>query len=222
MICSSPLITESAYANCRVLSSLRKTNAPGQYTSPHVPAVASHTGTTRPSCVASELNSTADVAELSVPTVTLRQSLQRIDAAEAEAGLRYSIAGRIGGGLEIVSQWAGFDWRTNIALVGGFAAKEVVVSTLGTAYSLGEVDPEETGSLSATLARDPGWSPLMAIGLIVFTMFYSPCFVSVICIARESGSWKWGAFAMAFNTVLAFGLAVFIFQIGSALGIMVN
>jgi ferrous iron transport protein B len=106
--------------------------------------------------------------------------------------------------------------------VGGFAAKEVVVSTLGTAYSLGEVAPEQAGSLSATLARDPGWSPLLAIGLIVFTMFYSPCFVSVICIVRESGSWKWGVFAMAFNTVLAFILAVLIFQVGSVLGIMVN
>jgi ferrous iron transport protein B len=124
--------------------------------------------------------------------------------------------------LEGVSRWAGFDWRTNIALVGGFAAKEVVVSTLGTAYSLGEVDPEGTGSLSETLARDPNWSPLVAVGLIVFTMFYSPCFVAVICISRESGSWKWGVFAMAFNTVLAFVLAVLIFQIGSAFGILVK
>jgi ferrous iron transport protein B len=63
---------------------------------------------------------------------------------------------------------------------------------------------------------------LIAIGLIVFTMFYSPCFVSVVCISRESGSWKWGAFAMAFNTVLAFGLAVLIFQVGSALGFLVK
>ncbi|MBW2515458.1 MAG: ferrous iron transport protein B [Deltaproteobacteria bacterium] len=175
-----------------------------------------------PPAIASELKSAGDKTELSVPAYHLRQSLRRINAAEAEAGLRYSIAGRIGGALETVSQWAGFDWRTNIALVGGFAAKEVVVSTLGTAYSLGEVDPEQAGSLSATLARDPGWSPLLAIGLIVFTMFYSPCFVSVICITRESGSWKWGAFAMAFNTLLAFILAVIIFQVGSALEIMVN
>ena len=98
----------------------------------------------------------------------------------------------------------------------------MVVSTLGTAYSLGGVDPEESGSLSQTLAGDPSWSPLIAIGLIVFTMFYSPCFVSVVCISRESGSWKWGAFAMLFNTALAFILAVAIFQIGTALGIMVN
>ena len=175
-----------------------------------------------PFAIAAELEAEQVGAELSGPASSLKEKLQRIDAAEAEAGLRNSIAGRIGGALETVSKWAGFDWRTNIALVGGFAAKEVVVSTLGTAYSLGEVNPEETGSLSETLARDPGWSPLLAVGLIVFTMFYSPCFVSVICISRESGSWKWGVFAMAFNTVLAFVLAVLIFQIGSAFGLLVN
>jgi ferrous iron transport protein B len=176
-----------------------------------------------PQAVVQQLQA-ADHAEvqLSSEAGKLRANLQQIDAAEAEAGLRYSIAGRIGGALEGVSKWAGFDWKTNIALVGGFAAKEVVVSTLGTAYSLGAVDPEESGSLSETLARDPGWSPLLAVGLIVFTMFYSPCFVSVICISRESGSWKWGAFAMVFNTVLAFVLAVLIFQIGSAFGILVK
>jgi ferrous iron transport protein B len=84
---------------------------------------------------------------------------------------------------------------------------------------LGEVDPQESGLLSAALAKDPAWSPLVALSLIVFTMFYSPCFVSVVCISREYGSWKWGAFAIAFNTLLAFVLAVSIYQVGSALGV---
>ena len=141
--------------------------------------------------------------------------LDAIAYQEAELALRYSVSGRIGTALESVSRLAGLDWRTNIALVGGFAAKEVVVSTLGTAYSLGEVDPEETMVLSEALAKDSGWSPLAALGLIVFTMFYSPCFVSVVCISREAGSWKWGAFAIVFNTLLAFGLAVLIYQVGS-------
>jgi len=175
-----------------------------------------------PAAVARELAGANAGVALSDAARNLKEKLKQIDAAEAQAGLRHSIAGRIGRALEGVSHWAGFDWRTNIALIGGFAAKEVVVSTLGTAYSLGDVDPEEIGSLSQTLAKDPNWSPLMAVGLIVFTIFYSPCFVSVICISRESGSWKWGAFAMAFNTLLAFGLAVVIFQFGSAFGLLVK
>jgi ferrous iron transport protein B len=134
---------------------------------------------------------------------------------EAEAALRHSLAGRIGTAMESVTQFAGFDWRTNIALVGGFAAKEVAVSTLGTAYSLGEVDPEENESLAERLANSPHWTPAVALSLIIFTIFYAPCFVAVVCIAREAGSWKWGAFSMGFNTVLAFVLAVCVFQVGS-------
>ncbi len=147
----------------------------------------------------------------------LKEQLMALDAGEAGERLRFSFAGRIGTAMEGVTRLAGFEWRTNIALIGGFVAKEVIISTLGTAYSLGEVDSEPRGSLAATLARDPGWNPAVGLSLIVFTMFYAPCFVTVVCIAREAGSWKWGAFAVTFNTLLAFGLASLTFQIGSAL-----
>jgi len=170
--------------------------------------------------VVDELESAGPTSELFDRANALKKQLTAVDQKEAEAALKYSVAGRMGTALESVSQFAGFDWRTNVALVGGFAAKEVVVSTLGTAYSLGEVDPQETGSLSETLASAPGWSPLVALSLIIFTIFYAPCFVTVVCIVRESGSWKWGAFSMAFNTALAFGLSVIVYQVGSALGIM--
>ena len=52
---------------------------------------------------------------------------------------------------------------------------------------------------------------------MVFIMFYAPCFVTVVCIAKEAGSWKWAAFSMTFNTFLAFLLAVGIYQIGMLL-----
>jgi ferrous iron transport protein B len=155
---------------------------------------------------------------LSEEAEKLKNSLAQITREESEAGLRYSIAGRIGTAMESITRYAGFNWRTNISLVGGFAAKEVVVSTLGTAYSLGEIDPEDTDSLSETLAKEKDWSPLVALSLIVFTIFYAPCFVAVVCIAREAGSWKWGAFSVLFNTALAFGLSVAVFQVGSLLG----
>lgn len=168
--------------------------------------------------VQAELQHMEESVALSPAAIEVRDALLAVDGEEAEAGLRNSVAGRIGGVLEPISRLAGFDWRTNIALVGGFAAKEVVVSTLGTAYSLGEVDPEETGSLAGRLAAAPGWSPAVAFALIIFTIFYAPCFVSVVCIAREAGSWKWGVFSMVFNTVLAFMLAAIAFQVGRGLG----
>lgn len=146
------------------------------------------------------------------------EKLAAIDTARAGSALRHSLAGRIGIAMESVSWLPGFDWRTNIALVGGFAAKEVIVTTLGTAYSLGETGPEENASLAETLAQDPHWNPVVALALIVFVMFYAPCFVTVVCISRESGSWKWGVFSICFNTGFAFALATLVYQGGRALG----
>ncbi|MEF8943772.1 MAG: ferrous iron transport protein B [Desulfohalobiaceae bacterium] len=144
----------------------------------------------------------------------LQQELQKAQSRLEQVRLRYSLAGRLGRGLEPVSQWAGFDWKTNISLIGGVAAKEVIISTLGTAYSMAEANPEQSRSLSQKLARDPSWNRIKGVGLMVFVLIYSPCFVSVITIVRES-SWKWGVFSVVFNTLLAFALSVIIFQAGT-------
>ncbi len=124
----------------------------------------------------------------------------------AQAKLTYSLAGRIGKSLEKITSLAGFDWKTNIALVGGFAAKEVIISTLGTAYSLGEVEVEEATPLAQKLAKDPTWDKAKAISLIIFVLLYAPCMVTIVTIAKET-SWKWALFALVFNTLVAFALA---------------
>ncbi len=152
--------------------------------------------------------------KLTPDMLSVKESLLQVDREQAGEELKNSIAGRIGIAIESVTRFAGFDWRTNIALVGGFAAKEVVVSTLGTAYSLGMVDPEETASLSERLHAEAGWSPLTAFSLILFTIFYSPCFVTVVCIAKETGSWKWAAFSVVFNTILALSISTVFYQVG--------
>jgi len=101
--------------------------------------------------------------------------LREIDKRQAEEALRHSLAGRIGTAIGKVSHLAGFDWRTNIALIGGFAAKEVIISTLGTAYSMGEVDTEQTDSLGERLKKDANWNRVVAVAALVFIMFYAPC-----------------------------------------------
>ncbi len=146
----------------------------------------------------------------------LQNRLFSINAAQAEAALRNSVAGRFGTTLESLTKLAGFDWRTNIALIGGIAAKEVIVSTLGTAYSMGELDAEEPESLGQRLAKDPNWNRVVAVSALIFIMFYAPCFVTVVCIAKES-SWNWAFFSVIFNTVFAFSLAAAVFQIGTFL-----
>ncbi|OEU50995.1 MAG: ferrous iron transport protein B [Desulfobulbaceae bacterium S3730MH12] len=145
--------------------------------------------------------------------IALAKKLNTIDNAETEAALRYSIAGRVGRSMESITRFAGFDWRTNIALIGGFAAKEVIVSTLGTAYSMGEVNTEEPESLGERLKNDSNWNRVVAVSALVFIMFYAPCFITVVCIAKES-SWKWAFFSIGFNTFFAFLAAVAIYQIG--------
>ncbi|MFP5213887.1 MAG: ferrous iron transport protein B, partial [Acidobacteriota bacterium] len=157
--------------------------------------------------------------ELPEDAADVKEKLTAIQREEAQAALKNSIAGRLGVALESVTRYAGFDWRTNVALVGGFAAKEVVVATLGTAYSMGEVDAEESTPLSEQLAKDPAWSPLTAFSLIIFCLLYTPCVVSIITIVREAGGWKWGIFSMAFNTTIAFLMAVLVYQGGRLLGI---
>jgi ferrous iron transport protein B len=167
--------------------------------------------------VLKEIETADKDAELSSEAREVKDALAGIDGRQALSRLENSLAGRIGKTLEKVSYLAGFDWRTNIALVGGFAAKEVVVSTLGTAYSLGDVDSESSMSLANRLAQAPGWGPVTAFALMIFTIFYAPCFVTVVCISRETGSWKWAAFSVVFNTTLAFALSVLTYQVGSLL-----
>jgi len=133
------------------------------------------------------------------------------------ARLKNTIGGRVGVALEWVFKPIGFDWRTNVALVGGFAAKEVVVSTLGTAYSLGEIDPNESLSLAERLKGEPDWNPLMAFTLILFVMMYAPCFVTLVVIKRESGKWRWAIFAAVYTTVLAYCVALVVHSVGSFL-----
>jgi ferrous iron transport protein B len=130
-----------------------------------------------------------------------------INAQEAES-LRHSLAGRLGIALETITAPAGFDWRTNIALVGGVAAKEVVISTLGTAYSLGSAEDEESVSLSDRIKNDPTWHVSNAVALLLFTLLYSPCFVTLAMIKQESGKWHWLFFSLFFNLALAYAVAV--------------
>jgi ferrous iron transport protein B len=150
--------------------------------------------------------------------ISYKRDINDMGIQEQQEALKGTIAGWIGRGLETITRPLGFDYRTNIALVGGFAAKEVVVSTLGTAYSLGDIDSDEAGSLSERLKSNPDWNPLLAFTLIVFTMLYVPCFVTVIMIRRES-SWKWAGFSIAFNLFAAYFVALVITQVGTAFGL---
>jgi ferrous iron transport protein B len=137
---------------------------------------------------------------------------------QAEWG-RGSYAGRIGGAIAPALKPIGLgDWKIGTALVSGFFAKETVVSTLAEAYAVGENQAEEA-PLRAKLQADPFYSPLKAYALMVFTLLYVPCMVTVVMIGRESGSWKWAVFSAAYSTALAYVTALLVYQGGRLLGL---
>lgn len=157
------------------------------------------------------------VAEEKAETDEGKEALTALENEKQQAALRHSVAGRIGIALEPLSEYAGFEWKTNIALLGGFAAKEVLVSTLGTAYSLGAVDPEEADSLISMIQTDPHWNKANAASLIVFVLLYAPCMVTIVAMRSETNSWRWPLFSLFASTVLAYALAVAVYQVGKTL-----
>jgi len=148
----------------------------------------------------------------------VKKGIDKIGYDEQSAALEGSFAGIIGKALTTLTNPLGFEYRTNIALIGGFAAKEVILSTLGTAYSLGEGVSEESEPLSAKLQKEPGWNQLTAFTLIIFMMLYVPCFVTVITIKKES-NWHWALFSMLYSLVSAYVVALIVHQAGLFLGV---
>ncbi|MFH1036366.1 MAG: ferrous iron transport protein B [Pseudomonadota bacterium] len=139
----------------------------------------------------------------------------------AAAELAATVAGRLGRALTVITDPLGFDWRTNVALVGGLAAKEVIVSTMGTAYSLGAGAKKgaDAEPLAKRLGASKTWTPLAAFALMIFVMIYSPCVATLAVIRRETGGWRWPLFAMVHHTLVAYVLALLVYQGGRLLGL---
>ena len=159
-------------------------------------------------------------AGFTFPQVPVSNSGISVTENEAAAlQIEQSCAGKIGHLIEPLIEPLGLDWRAGIALVAGFAAKEVVVSTYGTIYSLGEIDAEEAAPLKIVMQKDPFWNPLKAIVFLIFCLVYIPCVVAMAVFFRESGSsWKWTLFMVLWTTVLAWTLSFIVYQGGRLLG----
>jgi len=136
----------------------------------------------------------------------------------AAENLEYSIAGRLGRIIEPIIKPLGFDWRLGIAIISGLAAKEVVVSTMGTIYGVGKVD-EGSESLRQNLAGDPKYSKLIAYSFLVFILIYAPCLAAMAVFLRESGSFKEAVFQFSYTVFLAWGMSMVIYQGGKYLGL---
>jgi ferrous iron transport protein B len=130
--------------------------------------------------------------------------------------LRYSLAGRAGKILEPLFKPIGMDANTVVALIAGLAAKEVIVSTLGTVYSIEKSDSCNAKSLKKKIACDKDWSFLKGLTFLVFCLIYTPCAACVACFFKESGSsYKWLAFVVIGNSVFAWIVSFIVFQVGT-------
>ena len=150
-------------------------------------------------------------------SVNLDDENQKIDEQKNSEKLEQSYAAMFGKAINPVLKPLGFDWKIGVSLVAGLAAKEVVVSTLGTIYAVGG-DTDHPQALTDYLQNDPHFTPLIALTLMLFILIYPPCIAALAVIKRETGSWKWMLFMFCYENAFAW-IACFIFSnIGLALG----
>ncbi|MCF7832690.1 MAG: ferrous iron transport protein B [Candidatus Marinimicrobia bacterium] len=145
-------------------------------------------------------------------------NIEHLDRMEKSEQLPYSVAGRIGKFLEPISKPLGFDWRLNIALVNGLAAKEIVVSTMGTIYAIGDTE-SGTKTLAESLREDPEYSRAVGISFMIFVLLYIPCIASVTVFLRESDSKLWTIAFVAYTLTVAWIASFSVYQLITLLGL---
>jgi ferrous iron transport protein B len=154
-----------------------------------------------------------------------RIALKRQMEAERQ---QHSYIGQLGMAIEPVIRPLGFDWKMGISLVTGFAAKEVVVSTMGVLYQAEEGAGElESTSLQSRIREqvytagkkegEPVFTPLSGFSFLLFVLFYLPCVAVIAAVGREAGSWKWAGFVLLYTTAIAWVASFAVYQLGSLL-----
>jgi len=125
--------------------------------------------------------------------------------------LENSYLGQIGKATEPFFAPLGFDWKMAVALETGLAAKEVVVSTLGVLYAIGDEVDEENATLQEKLRENISFASAMAF--IVFVMIYLPCLAASMVFAKEAGGYKYLLYLFVFTTVTAWILSFVTYRV---------
>ncbi|WP_437633517.1 ferrous iron transporter B [Sorangium sp. So ce854] len=152
------------------------------------------------------------------------------EAGAAEAGapapspLSSSIAGAVGRALEPVTAPLGFDWRINVGLIGSFGAREVMVGTMGVIFGIEDAE-DEPAPLAAQIreARRPdgtrAYTTRTGLALLAFFVLACQCMSTVAAIQRETKTWRWPAFVIAYTYAAAYVAALVVYQGSGLLGI---
>ena len=117
----------------------------------------------------------------------------------------------MGKAISPIMEPLGFHWRASVAALAGVPAKEIVVSTLGVLYtgdeeiSVADLSKRLTAIIPTT--NYPDFNAASALAFMVFILLYCPCIATVIAVIKETGSWRYGAFSVIYNTLLAWLVA---------------
>lgn len=151
----------------------------------------------------------------------MREKIDTFTADREREHLEQSYIGTMGKAIMPVLDPLGFDWKMGVSILTGLAAKEIAVSTLGILYHSGRNSSDNPGSLATVLknqtyAEGPRtgqkiFSPLVALGYMMFILLYLPCAATMITMRRESGSWRWPVLSAVYSISMAW-LAAFVIQ----------
>jgi ferrous iron transport protein B len=143
-------------------------------------------------------------------------------ATPAEA-LATSYAGQLGHVIEPVIAPLGYDWKIGVGIISSFAAREVFVGTMSVIYSVQDGEKNAPALRDAMLAErktdgKPVFTPLVCVSLLVFYVLAMQCLSTVAVVRRETNSWRWPLFMIAYMTGLAWGASFLVMQAGHWLG----
>ena len=136
-------------------------------------------------------------------------------AGAAGPAINYSLAGKIGHVIQPALAPIGFNWQMTVALIPGFAAREVAVAVLGTVYAVG--GGGAPGTLATTLARH--WSIATGLSFLAWYVFAPQCVSTLGVIRRETNSWKWPLIAFGYMTGLAYLAAFATYNVARGFGL---
>ena len=143
------------------------------------------------------------------------QTIFMLRRTQMQEHLAKSILGQISLAVTPVFEPLGFNWKDTVAILTGLVAKEVVVASYAIIYSQGSDSNEESIGLREAIAGT--MTPLLAFAFMVFALLYAPCLATMAVIRRETGSWRWVGFSVAFSFSVAWTMAYGIVTIGGIL-----
>ena len=114
------------------------------------------------------------------------------------------------------------DLKEIVTSFGGAARESLsnVISTVGISTMAAEESAEETTERASLRQAIKGqFTPLSAYAFIVFVLLYMPCVIVAVAMWHEFGTWKWFGIAFGYQMILAWGMALLIFQGGKLLGL---